>query len=855
MTISTQQTYNYGSANEFPNLREVRYGSSLKSRLLYQTHFVNLCGIGPPDLIHWGTHINGTSSLYAKDDFHGIDTDIKEFDGFIGHYHYVNGLYHETYLSIEEYIMKVIGISKTETGDYYWNEIINPTIGFNGGYGIATKREVIVTYCSYDIFTKSDVRIKYVITPKSNSKKSLLAVDKAFLILPNDPNTKKTNVSIAKVNELSNIWPSLNVSLVIRLLIHGDDYSKQLPGLVSFPQIIETPSMVRRMISLLILFLDKGYMTDSNSSFGMVTGCQSNSHVLVKSNIYRNHLVDVIIRLNELDVNGQLTSYTIDLIEKLPNSTDWQLIILKLLKNSNGSNNLRTFIRFISEYFDNNQLYTTQSCLVLLEQIKFLISRQDYTRALKLSQLTIQIMPLDFECWFYLSLCYALNKDYHQALLTLNSAPMVFNKNIDQFDLVNGITDEFTTSFVNNLSNNSEPITEKTFFKYFPLPHDYVNRALNPSENPIHSKSSGYMKHLWSDVFIFNPNVRFPKIGNYFYQSPLICGSPRDMSTVEGSLIKVTGPNNVKLKLSAFSANTISSSILDFSRKSPWGRCYDLLSFIIAKIGWDEIIKIKTLVFNDKLVVANSTDSINFIVNNNDKKSISKSESWLDQLFVLIYEDLKTLMLITAPDKTQNHSILQWEMLGLLGWNVKYNLKVTISSMITSCLGNINNIDNYELSFFNLVQLLTIYDEFILSDINNSQIDIFTDEYSKIIFTNKLIVKANPKVFDNFTKSIVNDYLTLDLVLLLLMKLISWHLRWYQYTPNNLVTKILIKLCRLNSPEYLMEKLQIIFDTNKLEITGYKYFNQIKHIKQFDGDDTIVEYMSKLIGWLQSLSK
>lgn len=790
----------YGDSGDFPFLRERKYGDSIKSRSNYQTMTqINLSG--PPDLLHVGKYCGITSSAY-EDDFLGeID---KHEDGYIGTYHYVNGIYHDCYYSIEKYIFDVMGI-KIRNNDYYWDSV--------------NKKETVVTYCSYNIFTKSDLRIKYVLTP--NNKKTI-SIDKTFQILPSDSNGRKVQASIGKLNDFN--WDDINVSSIIRSF-QMDEPSKQLPGLINFSKLVDSKSRIINCLQLLVKYLSKGYLTNYDESYGLVTGCQNNNNL--KTNHFRNNLTDTIIRICDLDYNGNLTKYTIELLDNLKD--DWTWLKLRLLKNANGYNSSVEFVNTIHSYFKNNDIYTTHSCLILLEQIKFLISKQDYTNAVKLNETTIKIMPLDFECWYYLILSYTLVDDYENAFISLNSLPITINQNLE-VEVVSGIEDTFSTNFL------QKEMSEKTFMKYFPPPNSLSQHSL-PS---ISKQSTGEIKKIWKDVFIFNPLSRHPIMGNKFYQTPIICKSVQEVSSIDGNLRRLTDVNTLKLKLSGHSANSTSSSMLDFTKKSTWGKAYNILSYIIAKIGWEEVMHIKVKLFH--------TSSKKISAVNNDKNQLIFINPWLEQLFLIIYEDLKTLMVITDATKLQNHSILQWELLGILGWNVKYNLKFTISSLITSFIGDSSNYK--DIHYFNSVQILIIYDEFILGEVDNSQIDNLNDDYMKSYYLNKLILKDN-MVFNTFLNSITKDYLTIDLILMILIKLISWNLRWYQFLPSYLVQKILNKLIIIHSSEFILSKMRIIFNENKSGNDGW--FKKGEQ-KMFEGDDSIIEYFEKLFAWIEGVA-
>ena len=75
------------------------------------------------------------------------------------------------------------------------------------------------------------------------------------------------------------------------------------------------------------------------------------------------------------------------------------------------------------------------------------------------------ILPLDFDCWFYLALSYILVKDVENALLVINSLPIIINKNKGTHDL----PDLFVSTFIERLELE-EVISEKLFYEYFPNP-------------------------------------------------------------------------------------------------------------------------------------------------------------------------------------------------------------------------------------------------------------------------------------------------------------------------------------------------------------------------------------------------
>lgn len=863
--------YDYGVLEEFPKLREANYSSSIRYRLEFQKK-VSANPIGPPDLIHWGRYVGTTSSQFNSDDFNATTEINPNEDGYIGFYHYVNGIDHQSPFPIDKYVFDVMGIYKKED-NFYWSQNNNSPFDEIG------KKELIVTFCSYNIFNKSDFRLKYVVTPISTSKRTLL-IDKSYQIIPNDnlAASKKKIVSSLNFNKIpSSFWTELQVSLIIRLFVQLDDPAKQLPGLVSFPQPVLLHQDLLHSIDLLVSYLPKGHITYSDPCYGSITGCggtlETNASIN-KTNVYRNRLIDTLIRLCQLEVTGGAIDHAINKVTQLSNNTnnkdEWTYVVLLLLKLPNGGNTSVTFVNMIHSYLSNNKIYSTQACLILLEQVKFLISKADYVNALKIAETCIKVLPLDFECWFYLAVCYTLVDDYDLALLAINSLPISLNEYY-QSDLISGIEDPFADTFIDNFTNNQEPISEKTFLSYFPPMRSYVNKSLN-QDSQNDTGVEGRIKGLWDDIYIFNANNRHPITGNRFYKSPLICKSAKQSSLVDQNLVKLCGPDSIKLGLSSISSNSSTCSILDFNKKSTWGRCYDLLSFIIARIGWDSLLLIKHVLFR-----SNGADSLlvnDYVVSHNDPQSQSTKnytklitcELWLEQMFMVIVQDLRALSSINSPGREQNHSVLEWEVLGLLGWSVKYNLKSSISSLITSVLGNNQP---YEFNYFGSMQLLMIYDEFVLSEVDNCSLDMFNDSYDKGLLTNKLILKQNPKLFNSFTKNLTQDSLPLDYILLIVMKLVSWNVRWYQYLPNYLIHKILMKLCIVHSSEFIVSKLKIVFEQNKKSIstasTKFSLFrfmgspsknkspSNSNNLKHFDPEDSIVTYLEHIIKWIEEI--
>jgi tetratricopeptide (TPR) repeat protein len=850
--------------SQYPQIRETSFGQALRFRCQVKDlgSGTGENAIGPPDLIHVARYFGIRSAQYTNNDF-TIDPDLASFnkddEGYIGHYHFLNGIGRDNFLDeVEQYICNMLGLYKRNEEFFFTKHSLNTDT-----YS-TSKREIVVTYCSYNILNKSDFRARFVVHMNGTSKKIPVQVDRSFQIITYAGDRKNMTFNATTIKDLqSNYWEELSASQIIRLFNHLDNPSQQLTGLVSYHNYVDSKTSILSSVQTLVKFLGRGNLTGTKVGYGTATNCSSHgdssasgNSSLRKTNSFRNFLIDTLLRLCQLDVSGETCEFAISQIHSryytnINEPGDWDVVILQIFKVTLGCNKEREFLNMVHRYLSRGEVYTTQLGLILLEQVKFLITKKNYDLALKMAQKCVSILPLDFECWYNLALCYCLIKDFENALLTINSMPIILNNREKTFelDVVAGMKDFYMTVFSKRLGyQDVEVISEKTFYKYFPNPKTIVD-----SKEVNH----GFIKKIWTDLFLFNSYHRHPINGNYWYQSPLSNCSVTELGSVDRTLIRALTNSNKNIYAKQ-SSGTLSSSILDFHRRSTWGRCYDLLASIVAMIGWDNVLEIKSQVFSN-----HETDkSKPFIVDNKDG-GVAHCENWLQQTFVILFEDLKTLMAISSNEKNQQHSAIEWGSMGLLGWSVKYNLRESISAIITSVMGTANQ---GGFDYFGTVKLLEIYDEFILSEIGDTNIDSYHDNYDLRFFSNKLIL-SQTEYQKSFIDLLEQEYLPLDFVLLNLMKLISWNLRWYQYTPNYLVMRILTKLIMKYDSIYITTRFKIVYEQNKsndkkkkkqafsfvsLLVGSPSKSKTIDHF-EFVEDDTIMEYVEKLIEWVEGL--
>lgn len=857
-----------------PWIREGVYGQSLGLRTRCHDGIgPDAAFNGPPDLLHWGKYYGSRSSVYTNNDFDiehlSKESGRKDDDGYVGFYHFANGLtFHSKMRSIEDHLCEIVGLAK-EVDGYHWKKDINEE-GSMGNF----KKDMILTYCTYNVFNKCDFRVKYIITTASSLKKVPVSISQTYTIIPNiiEGKTRKNyTFNLQTISQLSsNFWEELNASSIIRLFHQLDYPSNQLTGLVSYPDFTNSKQSLENSMKTVIKFLPKGHLTETKSCHGVSTGSGNVHDGNRKVNNYRNTLVDTIIRLVELDISGELGTIAINEIKRkfyyLSDSNDWDIIILRILKAQMGGNHEHEYLTLIHSHMQANieksTFHSTQLALILIEQVKFLISKERYDLAIKIAQTAVNILPLDFDCWYYLALCCILNRDIKRALIVINLIPVVVNSKHRKTDIgvVLGINDLFMTTFASRVGRYDEVISEATFKSYFPPPVEVPSSKSSEAGPPAKSSETGSIKKLWHDYFTHNPLKRHPIIGNMFYQSPLVNSLAREIASVDHNLLKLADVGSAKASFSAQSAGTPTVSILEFDRVSTWGRCYDLLSLLIAIQGWDSVVRLKEEIFQKPPLMEEGKE---IVVNNDEKGNLLSCEMWLDQLFLILYEDLKVLMVKGQNNvHEQHHSALEWEIMGILGLAAKYNLQESITSIMTSSMGLA---EEGKIDYFGIIKLLEIYDEFILSEVNVSHLDLYGDDYLNRIFSNKLILrKLSPKIFENFVKTLENEYLTLDIVLYNLIILISWNLRWYNYSPSHLIVKILSKLCLKYDSVFVRGKFRIIFEQHRaapnkpksgfMNILG-KSKTKVSFAMDFSETDTIVEYIDRLITWIEDLKQ
>lgn len=846
------------TASTVPLLRETVYCESINSRSRFLDTLPTKNLLGPPDLVHRGRNCGVRSAEYTNNDFlsRADEARLTEGDdGYAGVYHFVNGMSFEEFeTSMEQHMCKFAGIVRR--GQDFVFEDENLSLHSN-------KRDLVLTYCTFNIFDRLDFRAKMLVRAVKSHARSPIKIDKSYVIIPSSAVEKRSKRHIPYSERTirsipSEYWEELKASQIVRTFMHLDLPRLQLPGLVTFASYISSKKAILSSVATLVKNLDKGHLCGASPVFGNGSSSGLKLEPENASTQYRNYLCQALIRACQLDMSGECSAFAVSAIRDLYNKGNatgpWDYVIIQILKTQYGTNNELAILTLIRDSVAANALFSTQLALLLQQQAKFLISKGAFSEARLVAKKCATILPLDFDCRTTLVLCHILLKDHEQALILLNSMPVVMHERLhrSQEYSVCGVNDAFSATFVDRLASHKQHVmSESCFATTFPPPAKTTTSKKKKTLVPL-----GSIHKMWHDLFVFYPEWRHPVCGNVFAQLPLLNCSSRELSSVDLALIQLCGPSSYKAVLTERSANDAGYTILDFRSSSTWGRCYDIVSFMVACAGWDTIVGVKNRVLQ-RTEKGESGDE--YIVNHkSDKHGQYVCQDWIEQLFAVVFQDLKKMTSITDESNLREHSALEWEMIGLLGWLAKYSLKESVSSLVTSVVGNASQ---GKFDYFGTVACLEIYDEFILTGFHDSRTDVFHDDYSLAFKSNKLLVNVSGLSVENLASSLESRYLSLDFILLSLLKLASWNLRWYQYAPNYLVTRILQKLILRYDHVYVLAQMQIVLEQNKQAAAKPKSFMGLWASSkptgeyEFVASDTILDYMRSIIQWIESINR
>ncbi|KAL6451273.1 BCH1 Protein BCH1 [Candida maltosa Xu316] len=551
-----------------------------------------------------------------------------------------------------------------------------------------------LTYCTFNSFSKVDMRVTVHIPGRFEVQ--VINQDGKLI------HEKLTN------EELEKLWIETFLTSIVRAVLEsedGDDVNKA-GGLVEVRKInpfnngITSKELLNNFLTgFELLFFQGGKL-----------GCNID---IPQPTVINNYLVDGFIKVIQLTQSYDRGIEILQRLSKVEPGVVSLIAKLQLLKQDEIE-----AVKTMSQGIQENK---RDSDLLVL-QAEFCLDKKKPELALELAKQAVKSSPSDFKTWSILVKVYTKLGDFENALLTLNSCPMNSHKE-----------------------------------KY------YLKRVV-----PIRS----------------NEDLHLP--------------SPMDVTLDDVS--------NLQSNEISFEQRNLDPSLVNLpaaNLKSTFAKAYDLLTEIVVKTGWEALLKYRAKVFvmeeeyrkdkqqsNGNFTRKNSTSSTATTAaaaenNNSDAastmaiKSPGKGSSmvdvdseaasyedefrkkrlcerWLDNLFMLLYEDLRAYTMwqaeslhFQAQQMEYKKTTLEWEILGSIAYRLKHFKEGSIA-FANALSGRFSAKSQRELLKYYLMERSKL-----LTKNSTNQSTAFIHNYTKMM--NQL----NEKILES------------------IIKLLVWNHRWY----------------------------------------------------------------------------
>ncbi|KAK4057315.1 bud site selection protein [Microbotryomycetes sp. JL221] len=333
---------------DVPEFYEVELGESLISRTESLASFREL---GPPDLCHV---IKTTGKAGSKD---------------AGSYHYVSGVDASSSASLAAYINS-LNYSVEETAGWFFSSKPAGTYKIRGG-----------AFCSFNAFSRVDVRVEVKI--------------------PGGVEAYVIDLRGERHEATPQIWQEVYLSALLRAILYADDPNYRLAGYRKLDPIATQEAELRFIAAAETAFF-KGWQLGSEPEVQVAT-------------VVSNHLTAGIMKYF-----GDAFRFgpAVNLFEKLV-VREGEVACL-LAQSYLGMNEEVKAVRVLQAAIRNHP----QSYPLLHVQCDFLRSKGKHEWALMLAKRAVNCAPSEFVTWAKLTEVNMELGKYSEALLTLNSCPM-----------------------------------------------------------------------------------------------------------------------------------------------------------------------------------------------------------------------------------------------------------------------------------------------------------------------------------------------------------------------------------------------------------------------------------------------
>ncbi|CAD1811796.1 ChAPs (Chs5p-Arf1p-binding proteins) family protein [Candida parapsilosis] len=571
-----------------------------------------------------------------------------------------------------------------------------------------------LTYCTFNAFSKTDIRVTVHIPGKFGIQ-----------ILNQDGKMIQDNLND---KQLEKLWLETFVTSITRAVLESEDNedANKLGGVVEIRKInpFNNGSASKELLNNFFIGFEQLFFQ------GTKLGC---SVEFPQPTAVNNYLVDGFLKVVELT---QSYSRGLEILERLYKTEPGVISIiakLQLLKQDEIQA-VKTMYKGIQ---DNKRDANT-----LVLQAEYCLDKKKPELALELAKQAVKSSPSDYFTWSVLVKCYTKLGDFENALLTLNSCPMNSHKERYQLKRVVPIKthDELhlpspmdvTLDEVSNLQSNDI---------------SYEHRNLDPqlANLPATNLKSTYAKAYdllteivaktgWEQllkyrakVFVMEEEYRKDKKG-----------------TANGHIRKNSTQSSVTVNDSTAAATpSITESDVESTTaiKSPTQKPMDAATSVAP-----------ASVAPEAPTVDDDTDY------DEEFKKKRLCERWLDNLFMLLYEDLRAFTMwqaeslhFQAQQMEYKKTTLEWEILGSIAYRLKHFKEGAVA---------FSNALSGRFSAKSQREMLKYY----------------LKEHSRLVTKNTSSFSGNPSFIQNYSKMMnqLNEKILESIV-----RLLVWNHRWY----------------------------------------------------------------------------
>lgn len=485
-----------------------------------------------------------------------------------------------------------------------------------------------LTYCAYNAFSKVDMRVTVHIPGKFES-----------VVVNNDGKFIHDKISD---DELEKLWLETFVSSIVRSLIDpDDDDANKLGGLVEVRKInpFNNGKVSKELLQNFVLGFEKLFWD------GPKLGCGVE---IPQPSLISNYLTEGFIKVIQLTQSYDLALEVLERLEASEPAVITLIAQVLLLKDEEIK-----AVNLMNKGISNNK----RDADLLLLQAQFCMDKKRYDLALHLSKQAVKSSPSDFKTWASLVRAYTKLNDFENALLTLNSCPM--NSHKEKYvlkrcvPLRGGNEDlhlpspvDVTLNEVSNLQSNDISYEQRN------LDAQLVNL---PAANLKSTFAKAYdllteivMKTGWESLLKYRAKVfvmeeEYRKDRNHAANGHLRKGSTTSVVNVEdnGTINDASSTTGVKSPKKETNGTTISAA--------------------------PTVVNPET---------EENTEDPDY---ENEFRKKRLCERWLDNLFMLLYEDLRAYTIwqaeyvhFQAQQMEYKKTTLEWEILGLIAFRLKH---------------------------------------------------------------------------------------------------------------------------------------------------------------------------------------